>query len=197
MTDTVIDLIRHGEPVGGRAYRGHRIDDPLSDKGWQQMRNAVGEQCPWTHIISSPLQRCQAFADELAARHGLTVSVDERLKEIGFGEWEGQTPEQLKQHRLDEYLAFYADPVTNRPPGAEDLDGFIGRVIESWQYISQHYANKHVLVVAHAGVIRAVLAHVLLAPPAGLYRIKVENAGISRVRIGERGPVLEFQNRFF
>ena len=36
MSDTVIDLIRHGEPVGGRRYRGH-IDDPLSERGWQQM----------------------------------------------------------------------------------------------------------------------------------------------------------------
>ena len=39
MKETTIDLIRHGEPVGGRAYRGHNIDDPLSDKGWQQIAN--------------------------------------------------------------------------------------------------------------------------------------------------------------
>jgi len=35
--------MRHGEPVGGRAYRGHSIDDPLSEKGWQQMWDAVGD----------------------------------------------------------------------------------------------------------------------------------------------------------
>ncbi|MEK6748901.1 MAG: histidine phosphatase family protein, partial [Pseudomonadota bacterium] len=38
---TVVDMIRHGEPVGGKRYRGHR-DDPLSDIGWRQMREAVG-----------------------------------------------------------------------------------------------------------------------------------------------------------
>ena len=197
MTDTVIDLIRHGEPVGGRAYRGHRIDDPLSDKGWQQMRSAVGEQCPWSHIISSPLQRCNTFAEELAGKHGLTVSIDDRLKEVGFGDWEGKTPDELKQQRLDEYRAFYADPVNNRPPGAEDLDEFITRVTESYEYICKHYAGKHVLIVAHAGVMRAVIAHVLQAPPAGLYRIKVENAGITRIRITERGPMLELLNHSF
>jgi len=196
MADTLIDLIRHGEPVGGRAFRGHNIDDPLSDKGWQQMRDAVAGQCPWSHIISSPLLRCKAFADELADNHGLAVSIDERLKEVGFGEWEGKTPDQLKQQRLEEYQAFYADPVNARPPGAENLDTFITRVTESFEYICQHYAGKHVLIVAHAGVMRAVIAHVLQAPPAGLYRIKIENAGISRIRIGERGPMLEFQNRF-
>ena len=194
MTDTVIDFIRHGEPVGGRAYRGHGIDDPLNEKGWQQMWRAVGEQCPWTHIITSPLQRCKAFADELAARHGLSVSVDDRLREVGFGEWEGKTPDQLKQERLDEYLAFYSDPVNNRPPGAEDLDAFIDRVVESYHYIAKHYADKHTLVVTHAGVMRAIIAHVVHAEPLGLYRIKVDNAGITRIRINERGPMLEYHN---
>ena len=39
---TTIDLIRHGEPVGGRKYRG-QTDDPLSEKGWEQMWKAVGD----------------------------------------------------------------------------------------------------------------------------------------------------------
>ena len=39
---TTIDLIRHGEPVGGRKYRG-QTDDPLSEKGWAQMWAAVGD----------------------------------------------------------------------------------------------------------------------------------------------------------
>lgn len=194
MTDTVIDFIRHGEPIGGRAFRGHNIDDPLSNLGWQQMREAVGEHCPWSHIISSPLVRCTAFANELAEKHRLSVSVDERLKEVGFGEWEGKTPDELKRDRPEEYNAFYSDPVNNRPPGAEDLTGFIRRVIESYQYINEHYAGKHVLIVAHAGVMRAVIAHVLHAEPLGMYRIKVNNAGITRIRITERGAMLEYHN---
>ena len=57
--ETLIDLLRHGEPEGGRAYRGHSIDDPLSETGWQQMWAAVGYHKPWEQIVSSPLQRCQ------------------------------------------------------------------------------------------------------------------------------------------
>jgi alpha-ribazole phosphatase len=194
MTDTIIDLIRHGEPVGGRAYRGHNIDDPLSDKGWQQMRDAVGNHCPWTHIISSPLLRCKAFAGELASRHGLPLSIDDRLREVGFGEWEGKTPDELMQQRLTEYNAFYADPVHNRPPGAEDLDTFIERVTAAYQQLAEQHVRQHVLVVAHAGVIRAVIAHVLHAKPLGLYRIKVNNAGITRIRVTRRGAMLEYHN---
>ena len=57
MSETQIDIIRHGEPEGGRRYRGHSIDDPLSKTGWQQMWNAIPENPPWDHIISSPLLR--------------------------------------------------------------------------------------------------------------------------------------------
>ncbi|MEW6253578.1 MAG: histidine phosphatase family protein, partial [Planctomycetota bacterium] len=63
---TLIDLMRHGEPVGGRRYRG-QVDDPLSEKGWAQMRAAVGEAAPWHHVVSSPLLRCREFAETLAA----------------------------------------------------------------------------------------------------------------------------------
>lgn len=197
MTDTVIDFIRHGEPLGGRAYRGHNIDDPLSERGWQQMREAIGAHCPWTAVISSPMLRCKDFAEELAGKYTLPMSTDERLKEVGFGEWEGKTPDDLKQQRPDEYNAFYADPVNNRPPGAEDLDAFISRVVAAYEGIVRDYAGQHVLLVAHAGVMRAVIAHVLYAKPAGLYRIKVNYAGISRIRISKQGAMLELHNHTF
>ena len=38
--ETTIDLLRHGEPLGGGRYRG-QMDDALSEKGWQQMWQAV------------------------------------------------------------------------------------------------------------------------------------------------------------
>jgi len=194
MTETVIDLIRHGEPVGGHLFRGHNIDDPLSDRGWQQMRSAVNGQNLWSHIISSPMLRCMAFAEEQATKHGLAVTVDDRLKEVGFGEWEGKSREELKQNRLEEYNGFYADPVNTRPPGAENLDHFISRVTAAYDEITKQHAGKHVLVVAHAGVMRAVIAHILGAGALGMYRIKVNNAGIARIRISARGAMLEYLN---
>ena len=60
---TLIDLVRHGEPVGGIRYRG-QMDDPLSHTGWQEMRKAIGRETPWDAIISSPLLRCRAFAED-------------------------------------------------------------------------------------------------------------------------------------
>ncbi len=139
MTETVIDLIRHGEPAGGRRYRGHNIDDPLTEKGWSQMWNAVGEYAAWQQIITSPLQRCQRFAHELGERHGINVIVEPRFKEVGFGAWEGLGHDEVKIDRTDEYHAFLKDPVNQRPHDAEPLDDFIQRVGLAYEETLERY----------------------------------------------------------
>ncbi len=189
-----IDLIRHGEPVGGRRYRGHGIDDPLSETGWAQMWAAIGEAAPWDRIVSSPLQRCRAFAEALASRHGIPVTLEPRFSEVGFGCWEGRHPAEIQANNRAEYEAFYADPVNRRPPGAEPLDSFITRVVSAYTAVLRNPHGQHCLIVAHAGVIRAIIAHVLHASPLGLYRIKVDNAGVTRIRHGRYGGNLEFHN---
>lgn len=179
---TIIDIIRHGEPEGGRRYRG-QIDDPLSEKGWAQMRAAVGERCPWQAIVASPLSRCAAFAAELAERHALPVHHDARLKEVGFGVWEGYTAEALEAAQPGQIERFRLDPIGHRPEGAEALEAFYARVVAAWDDVVAQHAGRHVLVVGHAGVIRMVLAHVLAAPLAHAYRIKVANAGVTRIKV--------------
>lgn len=187
---THIDLIRHGEPEGGKRYRG-QIDDPLSATGWGQMWEAVGTQAPWQQIVSSPLARCHAFAAALAERHGLPLAVDARLMEIGFGRWEGRTADELRAEDPAQLARFYHDPINARPAGAEPLAAFQDRVIAGFADLLRVYAQRHVLVVTHAGVMRAVVAHVLNAPPEALYRIDIAYAALTRIRIdGERPPTL-------
>jgi len=192
--DTLIDLLRHGEPEGGRAYRGHSIDDPLSEKGWQQMWTAIGNHHPWEQIISSPLQRCEAFARVLSERTNIPLIIETNFKEVGFGAWEGKSPLQIRENNLKAYDNFYRDPVNCRPAGAESIDGFIQRVIQAYESLLMNYANKHVLVVAHAGVMRAIITHVLYAQPIGMYKIRVNNASVTRIRHGKQGGILEYHN---
>lgn len=181
-TVTTIDLIRHGEPVGGSKYRG-QIDDPLSDKGWAQMRAAVADHAPWQAVVSSPLRRCAAFADEVALRHRLPLRLDERFKEIGFGAWEGRAKAEISAADAQALQRFYADPVTCHPPGAEPLAAFGRRIIAAWEDLLQAHAGRHVLLVAHAGVIRRVVAHALAARPERMFRIQVSHAAITRIRV--------------
>ncbi len=181
---TIIDLIRHGEPVGGSKYRG-QIDDPLSEKGWAQMRAAVADHRPWDVIVSSTLSRCADFARELAARHALPLEFDQRLTEIGFGEWEGLTAAEVTAQNPLLLKQFWADPINTSPPGAESLAAFYDRVIPAWNEILTRHAGKHVLIVGHAGVIRMIVHRVLDMPLERMFRLQVPNAGITRIRIDE------------
>ena len=195
MKESVIDFLRHGEPEGGRRYRGAAVDDPLSDKGWQQMWQSVGDFTGWDVIVTSPLQRCSAFAGALADKIDCPVFVDPRFREVGMGGWEGLSPHQIIEQDPEAYAAFYADPVNNRPQGCEPLGIFGQRVADAYESVLERYTGQHVLVIAHAGVIRAALGYVLQSDPVAWYRTRIDNAGATRFRYGEYGNRLDFHNR--
>lgn len=184
-TYTQLDFLRHGEPVGGRKYRG-QTDDPLSEKGWAQMQAAVGQSRPWQAIISSPLSRCRAFAQELASEMAVPLALEERLKEVAFGAWEGKTPAELKATDPDILFNFKLDPLGARPTGAEELPAFQNRVAQVFDGLAETHRGQRILVVAHAGVIRMVLCHVLGIPVAHVYRIQVGSAAMARFRVEQK-----------
>ena len=55
-------------------------------------------------------------------------------------------------------------------------------------------SGRHLLIVCHAGVMRAVAGHVLAAPAGRWYRLRIDYAGVMRVRHGPHAPVLECLN---
>ncbi|OOZ36061.1 histidine phosphatase family protein [Solemya velesiana gill symbiont] len=189
--ETIIDLMRHGEPEGGTLIRGWQ-DDPLSETGWSQMREAVSEPASWDRIISSPLTRCFRFAEELSEKLDLSLSTEDRLREIGFGEWEGRLPAELYEEHPEAISNFWRDPVKHTPPGAEPLEQFKLRVEAAWEDILSRHQGEHLLVVAHGGVNRLIIANVLGIPLVNLFRMEIPFAGISRLRIGGGIPRLVF-----
>jgi alpha-ribazole phosphatase len=187
MTITTVDIIRHGEPIGGNLIRGQR-DDPLSEEGWRQMWEAVAPIGPWHHVYSSTLSRCQAFAKAIAEKQGLPLSVDSRLQEVGFGTWEGRSRDELVREEPENIARFYWDPDTYRPEDAESLTDFCDRVISAWDELVGRHTGQHLLVVAHAGVIRAVVGYLLDIPRKNLYRLRIPHAGMVRVRLEDEEP---------
>lgn len=179
---TTVDLIRHGEPAGGSRFRGH-TDDPLSATGWAQMRAAVQGEGQWQVVVSSPLLRCAEFAAELAARAGVPLETEARFKEIGFGEWEGRTPEELMQSDPDCLDRLWRDPAGYTPPGGEGLEAFAARVTASWNDTLARHAGKKILLVGHGGVNRVILCHALQIPLRNMFRLDVPFAALSRLRV--------------
>lgn len=188
---SVIDLIRHGEPVGGVLIRGQR-DDPLSEAGWQQMWEAVDGKQSWQQIVTSPLSRCAEFARELGSRLHIPVSVEERLREIGFGEWEGISPSLLHRECPQAINGFWSDPVAHPPPGGEPFTQFQSRVETALETIMHDYNGSHLLIVAHGGVIRMIIAQILGMPASNIFRMEVPYAAVSRILVRQGKPMLSF-----
>lgn len=194
MRDTLVDLIRHGEPRGGTMIRGVAADHPLSPLGWEQMRAAVGETAPWDQIVSSPLARCREFACELAGRHQLPLIVEPELHEISMGRWEGRLHREIAIAEPEAFINFYRDPALHRPPEGETLLALIARVGHVYDRLVKYYQGRHLLISAHAGVIRGILGHLLQAEPRHWYRIRVDFAGLCRVRHDRFGAGIQCVN---
>jgi len=180
--EVFIDLLRHGETEGGPRIRGS-IDDPLTPRGREQMQSAVGDVRHWMSIISSPARRCAEFSRQLAQRLSLPLKIDERLREIHFGTWEGKSAAELLTTDATTLAHFWTDPAAHAPPGSEPLAQFQARVLAAWADIIAHPAGENILLITHGGPIRMILGHVLVMPLYTVLRLEVPHASLSRLRL--------------
>lgn len=184
---TTIDLLRHGEPVGGRMLRGS-TDHPLSETGWQQvtdavMRHTVDGRPPYDAVVTSPLMRCREFALWLGEEFELPVQIEDDLAELHLGQWEGKThAEVFSEEGTAPMSAFWNSPETVSPPQGEAIDAFDSRLAEVWRNLLANPPGKHVLVVAHLFVCNGLLRQVLEQPLGRVLAMDLPYAAMSRVR---------------
>ena len=185
----ILDLLRHGETEQG-GLRGS-LDDALTDKGWAQMRGAVAEAGPWQVLVSSPLQRCAHFADELGGRLDLPVQREPGLQELHFGDWEGRSAAQIMEDQADALGRFWADPYAYTPPNGEPVQAFSERVLAAVERLSHQHAGKRVLLVTHGGVMRLLLARARGLPKQQLLQVEVGHGALVRLVMGHDGQLVE------
>ncbi len=179
MNETSRWLLRHGETTGGQGFRG-RTDDPLTEAGLAAMRDAVRDLEPPALVITSPSIRCRTFADTLADRHELRLVVDDDLRELDFGRWEGLTASDILRDDPDTLEAFWRDPHAVTPPGGEPFADFVERVTGAWSRIEARHESR-VLTVSHAGPIRLILLRARKLPLSFLMDLEVPHASLHRV----------------
>jgi alpha-ribazole phosphatase len=185
-----LDLLRHGETELGGGMRGS-LDDALTDAGWAQMRGAVAESGPWARIVSSPLQRCARFAEELAERLGLPLSLEADLQELHFGEWEGRSAAQLMDTDAEGLGLFWADPYAFTPPKGEPVTAFSVRVLAAVQRLHRAYSGQRVLLISHGGVMRLLLAQARGLPREQLLQVQVGHGALLAIRVADDGVLTE------
>lgn len=185
-----LDLLRHGETELGGGLRGS-LDDALTDTGWAQMRAAVLERGPWDRLVSSPLQRCSRFAEELGTQLGLPVQLDKDLQELHFGTWEGQSAATLMETDAEALGLFWADPYSFTPPEGERVEDFSTRVLAAVGRLQASYAGQRILLISHGGVMRLLLAQARGLPREQLLNVEVGHGALFSLAIGSGGLLTE------
>lgn len=185
-----LDLLRHGETELGGGLRGS-LDDALTANGWAQMRAAVMEQGPWDRLVSSPLQRCARFAEELGAQLRLPVTLEKDLQELHFGAWEGQSAAALMETDAEGLGLFWADPYRFTPPEGEPVSAFSDRVLGAVARLHQAYAGERVLLISHGGVMRLLLARARGLPREQLLNVEVGHGELFSLYVAADGALKE------
>ncbi|MFJ4144665.1 alpha-ribazole phosphatase family protein [Pseudomonas sp. NPDC089734] len=185
-----LDLLRHGETELGGGMRGS-LDDALTEAGWEQMRAAVAQAGPWTRIVSSPLQRCARFAEELAGKLGLPMNLEPDLQELHFGDWEGHSAAQLMETDAEGLGLFWEDPYAFTPPNGERVVDFSARVLAAVECLYQRHAGERVLLVSHGGVMRLLLAQARGLPREQLLQVVVGHGALLSINVGAGGVLTE------
>jgi broad specificity phosphatase PhoE len=96
------------------------------------------------------------------------------LQEGNFGEWEGLTFEGIRDRYPDLFAAWQEDVTAVRPPGGESLYDVSERVLRAYLPIIEQHRGERILIVAHGGVNRVILAHALKMEIRRIFRIDQE-----------------------
>jgi len=190
-------LVRHGETEWNRdlRYQG-KTDIELSPRGEEQAR-LLAERLAHQKIhaiYSSDLKRAWATAAAIAACHGLDVVAEPRLREMGFGVWEGLTHSEIQGRFPEEMVRWEADPLSETPPGGESMGQVVERVIETLRDIVRRHPGEVVLIVAHGVSLRALLCKALGINPRAWRQFRLDPASISELLFHDEGAVLTLLN---
>ncbi|MDX2447002.1 MAG: histidine phosphatase family protein [Desulfobacterales bacterium] len=171
--DALVFLLRHGQICGSDKKRFIGITDVgldpigvLQATYWKQAFTPLNMDV----IYSSLLDRCNHTARLIAK--GKKVIKTSALNEINMGSWDGKTFDQIKTHHPKEFKKRGESIDTFKVPDAESFYDVSCRVIPFFDHCINNMGKK-ILIVAHAGVIRVILCHILNLKLKELLQIKV------------------------
>ncbi len=183
-------LVRHGEVEANRSFALiGRGDPPLTQQGVEQAAAvaAAFEAIEVAGIVSSPLERCRATADAIAAFVDRPVRVEPALIEQSFGEWDGLDRRQIEalgEQSASRWRAWRRDP-SGAPPGGETLTSVQERVLELIDRWAEGEAGN-VVVVSHVSPIKSILCAVIGVPLSHVGRFFLDPGSVSIVDLRPR-----------
>jgi len=173
VTGTCVHLLRHGAPLRPGLLHGHN-DEPSADPTGG-LAGTLPAGLTISHIVSSDLRRALAGAESLSRQLGATLTVDDRWRELDFGDWNGALPARLDHHAL---ARFWQDPESDPPPGGERWSGLMARVAAALADVP-----ADALVVTHGGAMRAAIAVLTGLDPRQVWAVDLPCRALLSLRI--------------
>jgi alpha-ribazole phosphatase/probable phosphoglycerate mutase len=190
---TRLILIRHGETEWNKSLRfqGHR-DIPLSEDGREQARK-IARRLACEKIdtaYASDLSRALETAKAIADYHKLEVNMVPELREINFGYWEGLTHKEIDSKYPESMAQWLSNPEETKIPGGESMNDVAERCRVGISGILADNPNKDVLVAAHGGVLRIVVAQALGIELNNYWKFRLDNVSLNIIDYYENGKAI-------
>jgi probable phosphoglycerate mutase len=162
-----IHFVRHGETTASREGRLCGLTECELTDGGRLMGSYIADRCAaagsWLAIYSSPLRRCVETGRPAAERLGLTIAVEQGLREIDHGAWDGRLESEVAVDDAQAFRAWQEHPGWRAAPGGENGYAVAARAVPVVQAIRDAHGgvDGDLLVVSHKAVIRAVACGLL------------------------------------
>ena len=188
---TRLYLVRHGatELTAENRFSGS-VGVDLSEEGRAQA-SRLAERLAGDDIAAayaSPLSRALETAQIVARPLGLTPILEDGLREISHGRWEGLSRQEVEERFPEEYAAWEADPFTFAPVGGESGLSVLARSLPTIRRIVSAHPGRTVLVVSHKATLRLLLSSLLGIDPRG-YRDRLDQSPACLNVVDFRDPV--------
>ena len=186
-----IYLIRHLQPDIAAGICYGRLDVPPAP-GLEAAADRFTRILPLAApIVTTQAQRCRRLAQLLATALSSTLIVEDRLRELDFGEWEGRAWADIPRAQTD----VWSRDVWNRSaPGGESYAAMHARVGAAWEALLSD-GHEALVLVGHAGPLRALITIALELPLEAFIRIHLDYGGTALLSDRTGGWRLEFANR--
>jgi probable phosphoglycerate mutase len=183
-------LVRHGQTTFNLEGRlpGQLPGIALTDEGRRQAQRAAValSGLPLSAVISSPLERAQDTAQIIARGWALPVRLDPRLMDTNVGAWSGQKLDDLG--KADPLWKAFVEHPDQPPPGVESFADVQSRSVAVVEEILQDSGmGQYIVLVAHADVVKLILAHYTGLPSERARFMVVGNASISALAFPPQG----------
>ena len=160
---TRVWLMRHAETARPGIFHGAESDVDLSDRGHHQVAAVAPVIAAYRPdgVVSSGMLRARRTAAPFAAACGLPLHIEPALHERRVGSLVGEPVNPDLGIWPDTLRRWVEGDTAYAPPGAESFDDVRGRVLPVWQRLTQQFADRSLLIVAHGIVCRVLLLSLL------------------------------------